>query len=108
MRDRWQTRYEIVRSPVKVFADVSHAPEATMPADTNNDQMMTPADVARLLKTTEKTLREWRRATPQRGPAFCKLGDGKSSSVRYRREAVATWLDERTNPTRTPSQEPKK
>lgn len=71
-----------------------------MPTDTNTDQLMTAAEVARLLQTTEKTLREWRRATPRQGPDFCKLADGKSSSVRYRRQAVETWLDERTNPTK--------
>ena len=60
------------------------------------DQLMTPAEVSRLLNVSTKTLREWRQATPRRGPPFCKLGDGTSSSVRYRREAVSQWLEERT------------
>lgn len=74
-----------------------------MPPDTNTDQLLKPVEVARLLNVTTKTLREWRRATPRQGPAVCKLGDGRSSSVRYRRQAVETWLDERTHPTKEPT-----
>ena len=77
----------------RLFADVSHALEATMPT---TDQLMTPTEVARMLNVTTKTLREWRRAVPKRGPDVCKLHDGKSSSVRYRAAAVTAWLDERT------------
>lgn len=58
--------------------------------------LMKPAEVARLLAVTTKTLREWRNATPRRGPAFCKFGEGASSAVRYPREAVAAWIEERT------------
>ena len=76
-----------------------------MPKDTPSSPLMRPADVARLLQVTEKTLREWRLSKPQRGPTFMKFGDGESCRVRYSREAVATWIESRTNPTRNQSQE---
>lgn len=71
-----------------------------MPADTPSSPLMKPSEVGRLLGVTTKTLREWRRATPQRGPAFLKFGDAQSAAVRYPREAVAAWIEERTNPTK--------
>lgn len=70
-----------------------------MPMDATTGQLMTPAEVGRLLKVTPKTLREWRIARPMRGPAFLKTGDGENCRIRYSREAVATWIEQRTNPT---------
>lgn len=58
--------------------------------------LMKPSEVARLLNVTPKTLRDWRLATPMRGPAFLKTGDSASSVIRYPREAVARWIEERT------------
>lgn len=72
-------------------------------APTTPAPLMTPPEVARLLAVTTKTLREWRIAQPMRGPAFIKTGDGENCRIRYPREAVAAWIEERTNPT-TPTQ----
>lgn len=71
-----------------------------MSIDTPSAPLMRPAEVARLLAVTSKTLRDWRLSTPRRGPAFVKFGDGDSCRVRYRRESVAAWIEERTNPTK--------
>jgi hypothetical protein len=68
--------------------------------ETSPAPLMTPAQVARLLAVTPKTLREWRQAKPMRGPAFLKTGDGENCRVRYPRESVAAWIEERTNPTK--------
>ncbi len=57
---------------------------------------MTPAELARLLNVTTKCLADWRLANPRRGPAFVKFGDGDNSAVRYPREAVAAWIENRT------------
>jgi predicted DNA-binding transcriptional regulator AlpA len=62
--------------------------------------LMKAAEVARLLSVTTKTLREWRAATPMRGPAWIRFGDGEKCGVRYPREAVAAWIEQRTNPTK--------
>ena len=71
-----------------------------MPHETPTAPLMKPAEVARLLAVTTKTLREWRMATPMRGPAFLKTGDNESCGIRYRREAVAAWIEARTNPSK--------
>ncbi len=68
--------------------------------ETSPAPLMTPAEVARLLAVTTKTLREWRQTQPMRGPSFLKTGDGEKCRVRYPREAVAAWIEERTNPTK--------
>lgn len=60
--------------------------------------LMTPGEVARLLRCTTKCLRDWRLAN--RGPAYMKTGDGESCRIRYPREAVAAWIEQRTNPTK--------
>lgn len=70
-----------------------------MPTEPIAAPFMTPQELARLLRCTTKTLREWRQSKPIRGPAFFKTGDGQSNRVRYSREAVAAWIDSRTTPT---------
>lgn len=70
-----------------------------MPTDPITAPLMTPAELARVLRCTTKTLREWRQAKPMRGPAFLKTGDHQSNRIRYSREAVAAWIDQRTNST---------
>lgn len=71
-----------------------------MRATANPPQLMKPSEVARLLSVTTKTLRDWRLAKPVRGPAFLKTGDGEACAIRYPREAVAAWIESRTNPTK--------
>jgi predicted DNA-binding transcriptional regulator AlpA len=61
--------------------------------------LMKPAELARLLNVSTKCLRDWRQ-TPGRGPAWIKTGDSDTCAVRYPREAVAAWIEQRTNPTK--------
>lgn len=79
-----------------------------MPVENTPAPSMTPAEVSRLLQVTTKCLADWRQATPMRGPAFFKTGDGGNCSVRYPREAVAAWIEARTNPPATPHRRSKK
>ncbi|MET3720615.1 helix-turn-helix domain-containing protein [Arthrobacter sp. UYEF21] len=50
------------------------------------DGLLTPPVLAARLEVTERTLSEWR--ITGRGPVFIRLG----KTVRYRPEAVDTWL----------------
>ena len=50
------------------------------------DSLITPSILAARLGTTERSLSEWR--ITGRGPRFIRAG----RSVRYRPEAVDTWL----------------
>lgn len=50
------------------------------------DSLITPSTLAERLGTTERSLSEWR--ITGRGPRFIRVG----RSVRYRPEAVDTWL----------------
>lgn len=59
-----------------------------------HDRMMTPREVANLLSISVNTLREWNRKG--RGPKPTKVGNGPNGSVRYTREAVAKFIEERT------------
>ena len=54
------------------------------PSVLNN--LISPATLAERLGTTERSLSEWR--IKGRGPKFIRVGRG----VRYRPEAVDTWL----------------
>lgn len=56
--------------------------------------MLTPTEVAELLRVPVRLLSEWRSAG--RGPPFIKCG----RLVRYRREAVESWLDQQSRQTR--------
>jgi hypothetical protein len=53
-------------------------------------ELLTPAQVADLLQVTTDTLESWR--GKRIGPAWIKLGEGKRSPVRYRRNDVETYL----------------
>ena len=53
---------------------------------------LTSKDVADMLKVSEATLSRWRAADPLQGPPFVKI----EGSIRYPREAMQRWLDERT------------
>lgn len=59
-----------------------------------DDRMMRPREVASLLSISVNTLREWNRRG--RGPKPTKVGNGPNGSVRYTREAVAKFIQERT------------
>jgi Helix-turn-helix domain len=58
---------------------------------TEPNALLTPAEVARLLKMTEMALYYWRRQ--QIGPSFIKL-NGVYGAVRYPRKGLARWLNE--------------
>ncbi|CAB4121853.1 Helix-turn-helix domain containing protein [uncultured Caudovirales phage] len=52
--------------------------------------LLTPAEVAAQLRVKQETLEAWRGKGI--GPAYVKLGIGKTSPVRYRQEDVEKFL----------------
>jgi hypothetical protein len=46
-------------------------------------------EVAKRLKIQETTLRVWR--TQKKGPPYLKLGEGKSSPIRYAEKDIQMW-----------------
>lgn len=57
--------------------------------------LLTPREVAQLLKVHPDTLEQWRgRRT---GPAWIKLGDRPTSPVRYRKADIEKYLLEQSN-----------
>lgn len=57
-----------------------------MPAD---DVLLTEAEVADLLRVSQRTVRRWRNEGT--GPPALRVG----RRIRYRRSAVEAWLDRR-------------
>lgn len=51
------------------------------------DDLLTVAEVAELLRTSDRTLRRWREEGI--GPAFIRIGQ---RYIRYRKSAVEAWL----------------
>lgn len=72
------------RTPLNEASKVPQAPDA----------LLTPAQVSSWTQLDEQTLANarWRRT----GPAYIKLGTGRSAPVRYRRSDVEKWLTEQT------------
>lgn len=56
--------------------------------------MMTPADVATFVQVSEVRLAAWR--GKKVGPPWVKVGDGPNGAVRYPREDLRQYLEERT------------
>ena len=54
------------------------------------DDLLTTAEVAKMLKVHQVTLRKWR--STEYGPRYFLLGDGPCARVRYRRKDVEEWL----------------
>jgi len=52
--------------------------------------LLTPREVADLLRVTTDTLEAWR--AKKQGPTWLKLGTGKRAPVRYRRADVENFL----------------
>lgn len=52
--------------------------------------LLTPTDLARLLRITERTLERWR--LTGYGPSYIKLSNHKAALVAYNRSAVLEWL----------------
>ena len=66
---------------------------------TNDDIRMKPADVAKMLGISTRTLHRWHAL--RYGPARCKIGN----IVLYRKSAIESWLTaNEVQPTRTFSQ----
>ena len=57
--------------------------------DTVADQLLTPAEVAALLRVSPWTLANWRRKARMAGPPYLEV----EGLIRYRREDVVGWLD---------------
>jgi predicted DNA-binding transcriptional regulator AlpA len=55
----------------------------------DSEQLLAPADVARVLGVPVATLANWR--SGRTGPVFLKIG----RHVRYRRADLEAWIDER-------------
>ena len=73
--------------------DLSPAP---LPLPKDPEELLTPAQVTGMPTLAEQTLANLRyRKT---GPAYIKLGRGRSAPVRYRRGAVEQWLAAQTIP----------
>lgn len=53
-------------------------------------QKLTPRQLAEELDVSTQTLANWRWAGT--GPRYTKLGDGRTSPVRYNRRDVDAWL----------------
>ena len=68
------------------YVDLIHSPADRPP------ELLTPAEAADLLRTTEATLAVWR-STGRHGIPFVKLG----RAVRYRRADLLAWLDARSS-----------
>jgi hypothetical protein len=59
--------------------------------ETTTRQLLTPQIVAAMLDVHPDTLARWRRRGD--GPPFVKLGTGRTSAIRYRREDVDTYIE---------------
>lgn len=57
---------------------------------TKPTELMTPEEVADLLKVSTGTLENWRYRGE--GPPFVKLGSKRRSPVRYRSKDVEDWM----------------
>lgn len=65
-----------------------------MPINTDPD-LMTPEEVADVLRISRRALDKWRQEKPPRGPRWIKLGTACTSSIRYPRAAITEFLAER-------------
>lgn len=54
------------------------------------DELLTPQEVADILKVAVSTLEQWR--GQRKGPVYKKLGTGSRSPVRYRRGDLTEFL----------------
>ena len=54
-------------------------------------RLLTPAELAKILPITERTLENWR--LDGKGPPFVHLGAGAHNKVVYSWSAVEEWLD---------------
>lgn len=57
----------------------------------DDDALLPPVEVARMLNVEEQTLRRWR-MDDGRGPRFVKLGAGRRGRVAYRRSDIDAFV----------------
>ena len=57
---------------------------------TTIDELLTPHEVAALLRVSPWTLANWRRKARMAGPPYLEV----EGLIRYRREDVAGWLEQ--------------
>lgn len=55
------------------------------------DAIWTPSETAAFLRVTVGTLANWR--VSGRGPAYVKLGDGRTARIGYYESVVRAWAD---------------
>lgn len=56
------------------------------------NELLTPAEAAKLLRVTTDTLEAWR--AKRQGPAWVKLGSGIRAPVRYSRADLERYIEE--------------
>jgi len=54
--------------------------------------LMTPAELANMLRVTERTLDNWRDSGT--GPPYIRLGNQRHHRVLYNLSSVLAWLDQ--------------
>lgn len=57
-------------------------------------ELLTPRELAQMLRIAERTVERWRESQVQSGPPFVQVG----GVVRYRRSDVEKWLTDREQP----------
>lgn len=62
---------------------------------TTVDPLLTPKEVAGILKVHLETLEQWRGRDA--GPSWIKLGNARTSPVRYRQSAIDKYLNAQEN-----------
>lgn len=67
-------------------------PDGRAVLESDQDELLTPREVAQLTKLSERTLanHRWQGI----GPRFTKLSPGRGGRVRYRRRDVEQWVDQ--------------
>ena len=69
-------------------------PTARSEDTTMQDRLLTPPQVAEILRVNVTTLEAWRGR--RIGPAWIKLGDGKRGAIRYRQSEIDAYLQRST------------
>lgn len=60
----------------------------------SHQRLLTPAELAKILPITERTLENWR--LDGKGPPYVRLGSGAHNKVVYSWPAVEAWIGECT------------
>lgn len=58
------------------------------------DQLLSPKEVAPMLRVTQQALASWRWMGT--GPDYIKTSPGRSGRIRYKLSAIEKWLNEHT------------